>query len=91
MVLDALVPLIRHPDWRLTTAEILYRLPDHPAVLQSFVWQKHDKAPTFPELSRFLAFWEREIEGKLHMVRVASAALTHPAELRYANGVFRLH
>ncbi|MCK8785072.1 usg protein [Roseomonas sp. NAR14] len=79
------------PDWRLTTAEILYRLPDHPAVLQSFVWQKHDLAPRFPALERFLDFWRREIEGQLHSVRVASAALTRPAELRYANGVFTLH
>ena len=90
-MLDALVPMVRHPDWRLTTAEILYRMPDHPALLQSFVWQKHDLAPAFPELTRFLDFWKREIEGALHSVRVASAALIKPAELRYANGVFRIH
>ncbi len=82
---------VRIPDWRLTTAEILYHLPDHPGVLQSFVWQKLDRAPEFPELERFLAFWRREIEGSLHSVRVASAALTQPAELRYAAGQFRLH
>ena len=79
------------PDWRLTTAEILYHLPDHPAVLQSFIWQKHDLAPGFPQLGRFLDFWAREIEGPLHSVRVASAALTRPAELRYADGQFVLH
>jgi uncharacterized protein Usg len=82
---------VRIPDWRLTTAEILYHLPDHPGMLQSFVWQKLDRAPEFPELERFLAFWRREIEGPLHSVRVASAALVKPAELRYAGGEFRLH
>ncbi len=90
-MLDVLAPMIRQPDWRLTTAEILYHMPDHPAVLQTFIWQKVDRAPGFPELTRFLDFWRREIEGALHSVRVASAALTQPAELRYANGVFRLH
>jgi len=79
------------PDWRLTTAEILYRLPDHPSLLQSFIWQRMDLAPGFPELNRFLAFWQREIEGPLYAVRVASAALTGPAELRYADGQFTLH
>jgi uncharacterized protein Usg len=83
--------LLSIPDWRLTTAEILYHMPDHPGVLQTFIWQKVDLAPRFPELSRFLEFWQREIEGPLHSVRVASAALTRPAELRYANGVFTLH
>lgn len=77
--------------YRLTTARILYHLPDHPALLQTFVWQNLDIAPRFPELNRFLAFWEREIEGKLHSVSVATAGLIQPAELRFAGGEFSLH
>ncbi|MCU0986929.1 MAG: usg protein [Acetobacteraceae bacterium] len=77
--------------YRLTTARILYHLPDHPALLQTFVWQNLDIAPRFPELNRFLAFWEREIEGKLHSVSVATAGLIQPAELRFARGEFALH
>ena len=91
MLLRGIERVVRIPDWRLTTAEILYRLPDHPAVLQTFVWQKLDRAPAFPELHGFLDFWKREIEGALHSVRVASAALTRPAEFTYAEGQFRLH
>ena len=77
--------------YRLTTAEILYHLPDNPGVLQTFVWQTLDIAPDFPRIARFLRFWQREIEGPLHSVRVASSALIRPAELRYANGRFILH
>ena len=91
MLQEMLRGFVQIRDWRLTTAEILYHLPDHPGVLQSFVWQKLDHAPEFPELERFLAFWRREIEGPLHSVRVASSALVKPAELRYAAGQFRLH
>lgn len=90
-MLQGLEPILRVRDWRMTTAELLYHLPDHPHVLQSYVWQKVDHAPEFPELHRFLDFWQREIDGPLHSVRVASAALIRPAELRYANGVFTLH
>jgi len=42
--------------YRLTTAEIVYHLPDHPALLQTFIWQKFDLAPGFPELHKFLDF-----------------------------------
>jgi uncharacterized protein Usg len=77
--------------YRLTTARILYHLPDHPALLQTFVWQHLDIAPRFPELNRFLVFWEREIEGKLHSVTVAATGLVQPAELRFAKGEFGLH
>ena len=41
----------------LTTAQILYRRPDHQWLLQTFVWQNYDLFPKFPELQRFLAFW----------------------------------
>lgn len=77
--------------YRLTTAEILYHLPDHPAVLQSYTWQSLDLAPGFPELRRFLDFWMRDIEGKLHSVRVGAVDLITPGRWRHAGHVFRLH
>ena len=76
---------------RLTTAEIIYRLPDHPSLLQTFVWQSYDVAPRYPTLTKFLRYWEQHIEGALHIVRVASAALIKPAEFRYASGLYTLH
>ncbi len=76
--------------WRLTTAEILYHLPDHPTLLQSYVWQDMDMAPRYPSLRKFLAFWQRELEGPLHSVRVASAALISSGELRLVSE-FGLH
>lgn len=57
-------------QYRLTTAEIVYRLPDHPLLLQTYIWQKFDIAPDFPELSRFLKFWRDNLDGELHSVRV---------------------
>jgi uncharacterized protein Usg len=69
--------------WRLTTAEILYRLPDHPSLLQTYVWQELDITPDFPALKRFLEFWERHLEGRLHSVKVCSQGVIAPAELRH--------
>lgn len=78
-------------DYRLTTAEILYRLPDHPVLLQSFVWQDLDLAPKFPVLHKFLDFWEREIDGKLHSVKIASCELVRPSKMLYCKGEFNIH
>jgi uncharacterized protein Usg len=75
----------------LTTAHILYRRPDHPWLLQSFVWQEYDLCPHFPELNRFLGFWRETLEGPLHSVTVAHARLIKPAEIRPVDGVFHLH
>jgi uncharacterized protein Usg len=78
-------------DYRLTTAEILYHLPDHPALLQSYIWQDLDIAPKFPVLGKFLAFWEKEIDGKLHSVKVASAKLIVPARFVFSKGELNIH
>ena len=70
----------------LTTAHILYRRPDHRWLLQSYVWQNYDLFPEFPELHRFLAFWQKKLEGPLHSVRVAHCKLIKPAELKAITG-----
>jgi uncharacterized protein Usg len=75
----------------LTTAEILYRMPDHPSLLQTYVWQNYDLFPRFPALKDFLKFWEEKLEGPLFRVTVAHCKLIKPAELRAVDGVFRLH
>jgi len=77
--------------YRLTTAEILYHMPDHPAVLQSFIWQEFDVVPKFPALNKFLRFWSGNLDGKLHSVRVATRGLIAPSELTIADGEFTLH
>ena len=76
--------------YRLTTAEIHYRLPDHPALLQLFVWQDYDLAPEFPILQGFLDYWRDQLEGALYSVRVAHQRLIKPSEWRAVDGVIRL-
>jgi uncharacterized protein Usg len=84
-------PIIEIAGFGLTTASILYRLPDYPTLLQTFVWQHYDVAPLFPELKRFLEFWDREIEGPVHSVRVAHHRLVKPSEVRAISAEFNLN
>jgi uncharacterized protein Usg len=75
----------------LTTANILYHMPDHPSLLQSYLWQTNDLSPHFPELRKFLDFWTRELEGVLHSVVVSHCGLIKPTEFRAVGGEFRLN
>ena len=75
----------------LTTAGILYRLPDHPSILQEYVWQDYDLCPKFPELFKFLCFWQKSLDGALYSVQVAHCLLVKPAEIRAVDGVFHLN
>ena len=73
-------------DYRLTTAEILYHLPDHPGLLQTL-----DLAPRYPALRRFLDFWARELDGKLHSIKVATGGPIRPASVRHTPHLMHLH
>jgi uncharacterized protein Usg len=77
--------------YSLTTAEILYYLPDHRELLQTFVWQDYDMAPRFPRLIRFLDFWTRNLDGPLATVRVAHRGIVGAAEMRLVDAEWRLH
>ena len=76
--------------YRLTTAEILYHRPDYPVLLQSYLWQEYDLVPRFPQLNRFLNFWETRLDGKLHSVHVAVQGVITPIELKFYRGEFTL-
>ena len=75
----------------LTTAEIFYHMPDHPHVLQSYIWQDYDLAPKFPAMSRFIEFWKSRLEGPLHSVRYTHKKLISPSEWRNVSGEFALN
>jgi uncharacterized protein Usg len=77
--------------FKLTTAEILYRMPDYPDLLQSFVWQKLDTAPEFPKLHKFLDFWDKNLEAPIHSVRVAGRDIIGLPSLRCVENNFVLH
>ena len=78
-------------DYRLSSAEILYHMPVHPALLQTCLWQRMDLAPKFPKLHEFLKFWQDSLDGRLHSVCVMNVRLVKPAEIKAVDGVFTLH
>ncbi len=77
--------------YRLTTAEILYHFPDHPNLLQSYIWQEYDLAPEFPVLHKFLDFWTHNLDGALHSVAVANLQIFKAPRTRYAATALYLH
>jgi uncharacterized protein Usg len=77
--------------YSLVTANIFYRMPDHPAILQSYLWQDYDLHPDYPGLKRFLDFWRTSLDGPIHSVTVAHKALIGASEMQLIDAEFRLH
>ena len=78
-------------DYRLTTVDVTYHLPDHPELLQNFLWQCLDLPPVFPAVDRFLRHWRDRIEGRLHSVRIAYSLPLVDGRWRHVEEVRRLH
>lgn len=76
--------------YSITTAEILYRMPDHPSLLQTYVWQDYDIHPRFPKLTGFLNFWSQNLDGPLFKVRVAHSQLIRPSEINFLDAQFKI-
>jgi uncharacterized protein Usg len=76
---------LRLQGWRLATAEVLYYMPDHPSLIQSFIWQTLDLAHDYPRVHEFLGFWRREIDAVIHSVRLASGETLAPARINRAD------
>ena len=75
----------------LTTAEMIYRMPDYQNVLNSYVWQDYDLAPDYPKLFKFIEFWQQELDGPLHSVRFCHRKMIGDGEWRNVVGEFALH
>lgn len=78
-------------SYRLTTAEIIYHLPDYPDLLQNYIWQDFDLAPDFPVLRRFLSFWQKNLDGRVHSVAVAASAVVRPSGFQFTRSAETLH
>jgi uncharacterized protein Usg len=76
---------------RLTTAEVIYYMPDHPSLLQRFMWQTLDLAPDYPRVHEFLEFWRREIDAVIHSVNVTAVGEVRAPRVRIAGVISRLH
>ncbi len=78
-------------NYRLTTAEIIYHMPDYTKLLQSYIWQELDLIPDFPELNQFLDFWENNLDGRIHSVSVMHTKRIHASEFHHFKGDFSMH
>lgn len=76
--------------YSLTTAEIIYHMPDRPHILQTYIWQDYDLAPQYPVLNSFLTFWEKELDGPLHSIVLADQQLIKADEFLHYAGEFTL-
>ena len=77
-------------NFRLTTVEVTYRMPDYLSILQEFIWQTMDKPPEYPRVHVFLTYWEAHIEGPIYSVKIANVPIITPSDYKIVDKYFKI-
>ena len=75
----------------LTTAQILYRMPDFRNLVQEYLWQEYDLSPEYPELRKFLDYWRKNLDGPVVSVTITHANVIKPVTFNAPGHLFLLN
>jgi uncharacterized protein Usg len=48
--------------WTVATVQVVYYIPDYLHIVNEFVWQTEDQIPEFPRITKFLNYWDKNID-----------------------------
>ena len=51
--------------WTVATVQVVYYIPDYLHIVNEFVWQTEDQIPEFPRITKFLNYWDKNIDGPI--------------------------
>ena len=56
--------------WTVATVQVVYYIPDHLHIVNEFMWQTQDQLPEYPRITRFLDYWDKQIDGPIKEVYI---------------------
>ena len=56
--------------WTVASVQVVYYIPDYMSLVNEFVWQTEDQLPEYPRITRFLNYWDKNIDGPIKEVYI---------------------
>ena len=56
--------------WTVATVQVIYYIPDYLNIVQEFMWQTEDQLPEYPRITKFLDYWDKNIDGPIKEVYI---------------------
>jgi uncharacterized protein Usg len=56
--------------WTVATVQVVYYIPDYLHIINEFVWQTDDQLPEYPRITKFLSYWDKNIDGPIKEVYI---------------------
>ena len=56
--------------WTVATVQVVYYIPAYVHIVNEFMWQTEDTLPEYPRISKFLDYWDKNIDGPIKEVYI---------------------
>ena len=56
--------------WTVASVQVVYYIPDYLNIVNEFIWQTEDQFPEYPRITRFLDYWDKNIDGPIKEVYI---------------------
>ena len=56
--------------WTVASVQVVYYIPDYLNIVNEFIWQTADQLPEYPRITRFLDYWDKNIDGPIKEVYI---------------------
>ncbi len=56
--------------WTVASVQVVYYIPDYMNLVNEFIWQTEDQLPEYPRITRFLDYWDKNIDGPIKEVYI---------------------
>ena len=51
--------------WTVASVQVVYYIPDYLHIVNEFVWQTEDQIDGYPRITKFLDYWDKNIDGPI--------------------------
>ena len=56
--------------WTVASVQVVYYIPDYLNIVNEFIWQTEDQLPEYPRITRFLDYWDKNIDVPIKEVYI---------------------
>ncbi len=74
--------------WTVASVQVVYYIPDYLNLVNEFVWQTEDQLPEYPRITRFLDYWDKNIDGPIKEVYIYDH---EESKIRHVNRKYKIN
>ena len=85
---EGIISYIQIKKWTVATVQVVYYIPDYLHIVNEFMWQTEDQLPEYPRITKFLNYWDKNIDGPIKEVYIYDQG---QSSVRHVNRKYKIN